>query len=363
MIVDEPADRRDPGDGQPADVRQQHVRPRDQQQGLPGSSLKNPDKPLLNHAINEQFPPGSTYKLVTGLRCPRRQEARPDDAGPDQGATSRSARIGSGTGTTAASARCDIYCGFGHSSDTFFYQMAGMLGIDRLALLGAASSASGRRPGSTCRARSPASSRRTSGSRTRSASADLPRRGLPGRDRAGLRRRHAAPDPQRLRGPGQRRQALPAAGRPRGRRRRTAPSSGRSSRSCIRKLKATAERPQDHAARRPQRRPVRHTFNLVDLPIVVAGKSGTAEFGVARHEGPPAVPLLVRRLRAEGPYNGNFAKARLRARRPRLRLRLAHRRATRRPRSSSTTSSSTSTSSTTTATRPPQARQLLPRRD
>ena len=30
---------------------------------------------------------------------------------------------------------CDIYCGFGHSSDTFFYQVAGMLGIDRARLL------------------------------------------------------------------------------------------------------------------------------------------------------------------------------------------------------------------------------------
>jgi penicillin-binding protein 2 len=29
--------------------------------------------------------------------------------------------------------RCDINCGFGHSSDTFFFQLAGMLGIDRLA--------------------------------------------------------------------------------------------------------------------------------------------------------------------------------------------------------------------------------------
>ncbi len=27
---------------------------------------------------------------------------------------------------------CDIYCGFGHSSDTFFFQMAGKLGADRL---------------------------------------------------------------------------------------------------------------------------------------------------------------------------------------------------------------------------------------
>ena len=30
---------------------------------------------------------------------------------------------------------------------------------------------------------------------------------------------------------------------------------------------------------------VRHTYNLVDLPIKVAGKSGTAEFGTARQQG------------------------------------------------------------------------------
>ena len=29
----------------------------------------------------------------------------------------------------------------------------------------------------------------------------------------------------------------------------------------------------------------RHTYNLVDLPIVVAGKSGTAEFGVRDRQG------------------------------------------------------------------------------
>ena len=28
---------------------------------------------------------------------------------------------------------CDLLCGFGHSSDTYFFQLAGMLGIDRLA--------------------------------------------------------------------------------------------------------------------------------------------------------------------------------------------------------------------------------------
>src|SRR5260221_1502409 len=28
--------------------------------------LSDPDKPLVNHATQEHFPPGSTYKLVTG---------------------------------------------------------------------------------------------------------------------------------------------------------------------------------------------------------------------------------------------------------------------------------------------------------
>jgi cell division protein FtsI/penicillin-binding protein 2 len=30
---------------------------------------------------------------------------------------------------------------------------------------------------------------------------------------------------------------------------------------------------------------IRHTYNLVDLPIVVAGKSGTAEFGIRDKQG------------------------------------------------------------------------------
>ena len=30
---------------------------------------------------------------------------------------------------------------------------------------------------------------------------------------------------------------------------------------------------------------VRHTYNLVDLPVIVAGKSGTAEFGIKDNKG------------------------------------------------------------------------------
>ena len=100
-----------------------------------------------------------------------------------------------------------------------------------------------------------------------------------------------------------------------------------------------AERPQDDAQRGPQRRHVRHTYNLVDLPIKVAGKSGTAEFGTRDSKGRlpfhswfvgfvpegPGEDGAIRRLKA-------IARG-LEARRPRLRLRLADEGQRRRPRS------------------------------
>ena len=94
--------------------------------------LNNPDKPLLNHAIQAHYPPGSTYKLVAGT-----------GALADKKITAKT-KIATKGYLTLGSTRfydwnhrgfgaCDIYCGFGHSSDTFFFQMAGKLGIDRLA--------------------------------------------------------------------------------------------------------------------------------------------------------------------------------------------------------------------------------------
>ncbi len=94
--------------------------------------LANPDKPLINHAIAEHFPPGSTYKLVTGT-----------GALADRKITTTSKVLTKGfltLGTTKfwewnhrGWGALDIRSGFAHSSDTFFYQLAGMLGIDRLA--------------------------------------------------------------------------------------------------------------------------------------------------------------------------------------------------------------------------------------
>ena len=93
--------------------------------------LKNKDKPLLNHAVQAHYAPGSTYKLVTGTGGLGDKEITP------------STRLTTKSYLTLGDTRfyewnrrgwgaCDIYCGFGHSSDTFFYQVAGMLGADRL---------------------------------------------------------------------------------------------------------------------------------------------------------------------------------------------------------------------------------------
>lgn len=93
--------------------------------------LNNPDKPLLNHATQAHYPPGSTYKLVAGTGVLADKKIT---------ATTKVATKGYLTlGSTRfydwnhrGFGACDIYCGFGHSSDTFFFQMAGKLGIDRL---------------------------------------------------------------------------------------------------------------------------------------------------------------------------------------------------------------------------------------
>lgn len=93
--------------------------------------LDDPDQPLLNHAISENFPPGSTYKLVAGT------------GGLADGKITARTRLQTKAYLTLGTYRfvewngagwgpLDIYDAFGHSSDTYFYQVAGMLGIDRL---------------------------------------------------------------------------------------------------------------------------------------------------------------------------------------------------------------------------------------
>ncbi|MBF8289441.1 MAG: Penicillin-binding protein 2 [Chloroflexi bacterium] len=93
--------------------------------------VTDPDKPLTNHAIGAHYPPGSTYKLVTGT------------GGLADGEIKASTKLITQSYLTLGTTKfydwnrrgwgpCNMMCGFGHSSDTYFFQVAGMLGIDRL---------------------------------------------------------------------------------------------------------------------------------------------------------------------------------------------------------------------------------------
>jgi len=96
-----------------------------------GKLANNKDQPLLNHAVQAWYAPGSTYKLVTGTGVLADGKITAHTRVP----TYASLRLGSTTfyeWNHRGWGACNIDCGFGHSSDTFFYQMAAKLGIDRL---------------------------------------------------------------------------------------------------------------------------------------------------------------------------------------------------------------------------------------
>ena len=93
--------------------------------------LNDANKPLVNHAISDQYPPGSTYKLVAGTGTLSDGKITPKTRIRTAGyLTLGGFRFHDWNGVGFG--MCNIMCGFGHSSDTFFYQAAAMLGIDRL---------------------------------------------------------------------------------------------------------------------------------------------------------------------------------------------------------------------------------------
>ena len=195
---------------------------------------------------------------------------------------------------------CDIYCGFGHSSDTFFYQVAGDARHRSARRTGPSNTASVRRPASTCPARSAASSRPTSGSWTRSARPIFPGETY----QAGIGQGYDVVTPLQLinayaalanggtlyqpqvvaRDRRPRRDGRPAVRAEVLHEMDVKPSVLRTMRNAARDDR---DAPPHLQPRRPAdqgRRQVRH-----------------GRVRDARPQGPPAVPLVVRRVRAQGP--------------------------------------------------------------
>ena len=244
--------------------------------------LANPNKPLLNHAVAAHYPPGSTYKLVAGTGALTDGKINVSTRVPTRpylklGQTKFWDWNRRGFGP------CTIMCGFAHSSDTFFFQLAGMLGIDRLAHwahqygFGAPTGidlpgeVAGIVPSNTWK--------------EDALGAPI----FPGETyQAGIGQGYDVVTPIQLINAYA---ALANGGKlyqPQLVREVVGPD-GTVVRPFTPKLIRTLKAPKSvlRTMREAARNVVlvRHTYNLVDLPIVVAGKSGTAEFGVRDKKG------------------------------------------------------------------------------
>jgi penicillin-binding protein 2 len=94
--------------------------------------LNDPNRPLANLAISEQYPPGSTFKLVTA------SGALAEGIITNRSTLDTRGFIEIGDWRYYEWNRrgwgpLDIYDAFGHSSNTFHFQLAAALGMDRLA--------------------------------------------------------------------------------------------------------------------------------------------------------------------------------------------------------------------------------------
>jgi penicillin-binding protein 2 len=244
--------------------------------------LDDPARPLTNFALAEQYPPGSTYKLVTGSGALQDRKIR-DTTLIETKPYLEIGRYRYYEWNKKGWGPLNIYDGFGHSSDTFFYQLAGMLGIDRLGYW-ANEWGFGERTGvdlpNEARGIVPTNEWKQS-------VFDLPV--YPGETyQAGIGQGYDAVTPLQLINAYS---ALANGGnlyRPQIVRRVLAPDG-----SIVADFAPDLQRKLDMdesvlremrlAARRVVT--IRHTYNLVDLPIVVAGKSGTAEFGIRDEKG------------------------------------------------------------------------------
>jgi penicillin-binding protein 2 len=267
--------------------------------------LKNKDKPLLNHAIQAHYAPGSTYKLVTGTGGLADREITPSTY-----LTTKPYLTLGGVKFYEWNRRgwgaCNIYCGFGHSSDTFFYQVAGMLGADRLGYW--ANQYGFGEPTGVDLPREVSGIVPTNAWKQEALGAPM----FGGETyQAGIGQGYDAVTPLQLINAYA---ALANGGtlyQPQIVREIVGPDG-----DVIRPfepkvlhemdVKGSVLRVMRNAARETVE--LRHTYNLVDLPIRIAGKSGTAEFGVADRKGRLPYSSFFVGFTPKDPVKGSFDK-------------------------------------------------------
>ncbi|MBX3028677.1 MAG: penicillin-binding protein 2 [Chloroflexi bacterium] len=245
---------------------------------------RDPNRPLINLAISEQLPPGSTYKLITGIGALQDRKILP------------STRIRTAGHIMVAGTRMndwhsygwghiDIYGGFAHSSDTFFYQVALRLGVDRLAYW-AHEFGFGRKTGVDLPGETVGTVPTHAWKRSIT---NPPQPVYPGETaQAGIGQGYDMVTPLQLINAYS---ALANGGtlyRPQ-LVRRIRDTNGEVIRTIkpevIRKLPIDASLLKVMRVASRHVLTSRHTLNFVDMPVVVAGKSGTAEYGVRDSKG------------------------------------------------------------------------------
>ncbi len=268
--------------------------------------VNNRNKPLTNLAVQAHFPPGSTYKLVTGTGGLADKKITAQTKIQTHGyLTLSGARFYDWNRTGFGP--CNIYCGFGHSSDTYFFQVAGMLGADRLAYWG----------------RQYGFGRPTGIDLPGEVSGIVPSNqwkidtfGQPmfGGEvyQSGIGQGYDVVTPIQLINAYA---ALANGGRLYRPQvvREVIGADGTVLRSfepdLIRKLPVTQKTLREMRLAARTTVTLRHTYNLVDMPVKVAGKSGTAEFGLRDSKGRLPFHSWFVGFVGKNPYKADFAKA------------------------------------------------------
>jgi penicillin-binding protein 2 len=268
--------------------------------------LANKNKPLTNHAVQAHYPPGSTYKLVAGT------------GGLQDRKITATTKLQTRGYLLLGSTRfydwnkrgfgaCDINCGFGHSSDTFFFQVAGMLGADRLAywgkMYGFGTPTGIDLPGEAAGI-VPSNQWKIDALGQPMFAGEVYQSGIgQGYDVVTpiqlINAYAALANGGKLYRPQLVREVVGPDG--------TVVQSFKP--DLIRKLPVSANtlRTMRLAARSTVT--LRHTYNLVDMPVKVAGKSGTAEFGTRDSKGRLPYSSWFTGWVGKDPYKADFAKA------------------------------------------------------